>query len=131
MGAPDQPRPAREPSDAPDRAGRRPARALRHTRLDVARPRRSDLAEPARPAPAALGDQGIPTQDPRPGQNPGSGSKLTPQPARRRAAVLTRPREGPARAKAESARNDKKTPKINNWIHNSPITGFKTHLQNQ
>jgi len=26
--------------------------------------------------------------------------------------------------------NDKKTPKINNWIHNSPITGFKTHLQN-
>ena len=42
-----------------------------------------------------------------------------------------RPREGPAREKAESALNDKKTPKINNWIRNSPITGFKTHLQNQ
>jgi len=42
-----------------------------------------------------------------------------------------RPREGPAREKAEPALNDKKTPKINNWIHNSPITGFKTHLQNQ
>lgn len=42
-----------------------------------------------------------------------------------------RPRKGPAREKeAESALNDKKTPKINNWIHNSPITGFKTHLQN-
>jgi hypothetical protein len=24
-----------------------------------------------------------------------------------------------------------KGPKINNWIHNSPITGFKTHLQSQ
>ena len=41
-----------------------------------------------------------------------------------------RPREGPAREKAESALNDKKTPKINNWIRNSPIAGFKTHLQN-
>jgi hypothetical protein len=39
-----------------------------------------------------------------------------------------RPGEGPARQKAESALNDKKTPKINNWIHNSPITGFKTRL---
>jgi hypothetical protein len=38
--------------------------------------------------------------------------------------------QGPARQKAESALNDKKTPKINNWIHNSPITGFRTHLQN-
>jgi hypothetical protein len=42
-------------------------------------------------------------------------------PSRRR----HRPREGPAREKAESALNDKKTSKINNWIHNSPITGFK------
>src|ERR1700691_5721001 len=107
MGAPDQPRPAREPSDAPDRAGRRPARALRHSRLDVARPRRSDLAEPARPAPAASGEQGSPTQYPRPGQNPGSGSKLTPQPARRRAAVLTRPREGPARESGVSSQRQK------------------------
>jgi hypothetical protein len=28
-----------------------------------------------------------------------------------------------------SGRYPKRTPKINNWIHNSPITGFKTHLQ--
>ena len=41
------------------------ARALRHTRLDVAGPRRADLAEPARPAPAASGDEGIPVQDPQ------------------------------------------------------------------
>jgi hypothetical protein len=32
----------------------------------------------------------------------------------------------PAPEKVESALNDKKTPKINNWIRNSPITGFST-----
>ena len=37
-----------------------------------------------------------------------------------------RPREAPEPEKAESALNDK-DPKINN----SPITGFKTHIQNQ
>lgn len=41
------------------------------------------------------------------------------------------PREGPARQKAESALNNKRLPKINNWIRNSPITGSKTHLQSQ
>src|ERR1022692_1431538 len=81
MGATDRSRRAREPGGAPDRAGRHSARALRHPRLDVARPRRADLAELARPAPAALGDEGIPVQDPRPGQNSGSGSNLTPGPS--------------------------------------------------
>jgi hypothetical protein len=49
----------------------------------------------ARPAPAVSGDEGIPLQDPRWGQNSGSGSQLTPAPARCRAAVLTAPGKVP------------------------------------
>jgi hypothetical protein len=51
--------------------------------------------------------------------------ELTPEPARCRAAVLTAPGKVPHANKAEPALNDKKSPKINNWIHNSPITEFK------
>jgi hypothetical protein len=69
-------------------------------------------------------------QDPRSGQNPGSGSKLTPGPARCRATVLTAPGKVP-HASNRTQLSMTKDPKINNWIHNSPITGFKTHLQSQ
>jgi hypothetical protein len=51
-------------------------------------------------------------------------------PARCRAAVLTAPGKVP-HASNRSQLSMTKDPKINNWIHNSPITGFKTHLQSQ
>jgi hypothetical protein len=56
--------------------------------------------------------------------------ELTPQPARCRAAVLTAPGTVP-HASNRTQLSMTKDPKINNWIHNSPITGFKTHLQSQ
>jgi hypothetical protein len=56
--------------------------------------------------------------------------ELTPGPARCRAAVITAPGKVP-HASNRTQLSMTKDPKINNWIHNSPITGFKTHLQSQ
>ena len=54
-------------------------------------------------------------QDPRWGQNSGSESKLTPEPARCRGAVLTAPGKVPQAKKRVSSQR-KKTPKIKKVI---------------